>query len=243
MSLNYDLTKIENVEDLKETVSVPVMKMVKGEKNAEGWTKLSEVETGEFETVTRLKTLTECLIFSTMSVDIGEITQENYMRFFVRIDLLQRHGGPYLIVNGNEPYYITLEDIRRHIGLKCNVSYVSDSEWIRGFYRRRLEDVCRENKIAYPGFDSAESALQAEIDERGYSWSPVFKPAPFVNVKGRPAYIMANLISDVVNADAKKFHRFVTGEAFDELEIYICETTQRLFRPATYEESEALENL
>lgn len=65
--------------------------------------------------------ITECLVWATMSVGIGEITDKNVNEFFARVTLIQRTYGPYLRNGDGSPREITFGDIKRRVGLSTNV--------------------------------------------------------------------------------------------------------------------------
>ncbi len=91
MPLNYDLTKINNFEEL-----------------------LNESN--------QLKQPYNTIVFATMIVGMGEITEKNYNKFYNRLNVVERINGAFLrdSVTRNETY-IQEEDIKRMIGLKTNV--------------------------------------------------------------------------------------------------------------------------
>lgn len=78
-----------------------------------------------------LNPVTEGIIFSTIGVGIGEIKSDNWKEFAARLKLLQRLDGSYL-VNQDGPTDIEPDDVKQHIGLRCNVSYENRSQ----FYKR-----------------------------------------------------------------------------------------------------------
>lgn len=68
--------------------------------------------------------VTETLIFSTMALGIGEITDATLDEFVARIDLFQKlHGALMSTWDGKDvsPRPITREDVEAHKGLKTNV--------------------------------------------------------------------------------------------------------------------------
>ena len=70
----------------------------------------------------RVNGLTEAVIWATMTVGIGEITNENYEEFHRR--LLEAD-----ICAGFKGENFTLEHIRKHIGLSTNVSELTRAAW------------------------------------------------------------------------------------------------------------------
>lgn len=75
-----------------------------------------------------LNPITEAIIWSTVQVNLAEITEDNWMEFYMR----------HLAVCGilrQEPT-ITALDVKRHIGLKTNATvYKTTKQWLReGFF-------------------------------------------------------------------------------------------------------------
>ncbi len=98
--------------------------------------------------------ITEAVIFATMAVGMGKITEDNAVEFANRIALVQQINGAYLnkLTKGtslSNPYYVTLEDIKNRIGLRTNVSAESHTAFVQRFtdnlslqdIRRRQESV------------------------------------------------------------------------------------------------------
>jgi hypothetical protein len=64
-----------------------------------------------------------------MSISMGSITTKNAEEFFMRIALVQSQY-PLFYDEEQEPVMITLEDIKRRIGLWTNVSDMSFTKWM-----------------------------------------------------------------------------------------------------------------
>ena len=91
-----------------------------------------------------LSNLTETLIWAGASVGYGEITKKNYVNYHKRIAFLEAMRGVYLRteVRGkvvDRP--ITVNDIKKHIGLHTNWGNKSDSQWLKDFYKNELGNV------------------------------------------------------------------------------------------------------
>jgi len=93
MSLDFDTSKIANRE---------------------------EVTTSPFDK-NKWHPVTNALIWATMAVEMGEITEANAEEFARRLSLWQTVNGAWLEYNDGEAVYLTLEDVKLHIGLKTNV--------------------------------------------------------------------------------------------------------------------------
>lgn len=68
--------------------------------------------------------VTEVLVFGTMAVDMGEITEANHEEFFRRLTLWHSWvGAPVTSFETGEVEYlfITLDEVKAHIGLRTNV--------------------------------------------------------------------------------------------------------------------------
>jgi hypothetical protein len=77
---------------------------------------------------------TETLIWLTMAVDMGEITEENHEEFFTRVSIWETIHGPSMHkwnkeTEEREPMPMTLEDVERRIGLNTNVITTDREEW------------------------------------------------------------------------------------------------------------------
>lgn len=66
--------------------------------------------------------MTERLYFVTLVTDLGEITESNYAEFYARVKV-------YEAITGDD--YITLEDIKRRIGLTTNVSNRTSAQFLK----------------------------------------------------------------------------------------------------------------
>jgi len=94
-----------------------------------------------------LKQSTNQLIFLTMVVGMGRITEGNHKEFFKRVALFERLHGSVQIVMGDKgfvdaPY--TLEDIRQHIGLTTNVSEEKPAAWRKRIIESWERDLVNE---------------------------------------------------------------------------------------------------
>lgn len=98
MSLNWNLSKIANHETL-------------------AWTQDGT-----------MNPRTEALIWSTLAIDMGEITPKNVDEFWHRLDLYQHSVGA-LLGNVNGDIFLTRDDVVAHTGLKVNVTMKSRRAW------------------------------------------------------------------------------------------------------------------
>src|SRR6185369_4129324 len=72
------------------------------------------------------RTAVDCLIWATMAVNMGEITEKNYKEFYARLHTIELLDGSYRVGvedNGDKVrVYFTLEEVKRWIGLHTNVT-------------------------------------------------------------------------------------------------------------------------
>jgi hypothetical protein len=87
------------------------------------------------EEICDIHPVTDALIWSCMSVGMGEITEQNYEEFYRRMVALAKIHGP-MLRNKDGSMAISLADVRAHIGLRCNVSFQHDLEFQMGLGRR-----------------------------------------------------------------------------------------------------------
>ena len=65
--------------------------------------------------------VTKALIFATMSVDIGRITEDNAGEFYARLRFFERLWGEFVFDGDGKPHWITPEEVTAHIGMYTNV--------------------------------------------------------------------------------------------------------------------------
>lgn len=107
MPLNYDLNEIKGFKRLYE----------------------KSEETGGV----KMKEIPKTIILSTMSVGMREITKDNYIKFYNRLNLLENVYGHFFYVRKRGkmiPRPIKLEEVERMIGLKTNASEISRSKFM-----------------------------------------------------------------------------------------------------------------
>jgi hypothetical protein len=95
--------------------------------------------------------ITNALIWGTMFVDMGAITEENVDEFFARTAVHEKLSGAYLSETNNEtgetkPRPITLQDVRDHIGLKTNVSTLTRAKWMKRVLDYAMKDAVERAK-------------------------------------------------------------------------------------------------
>ena len=119
MSLNWDLSRIENHEEL--------------------WV---EVEGEGF----RLDGVTEAFIWQAMITGLGKswtLDEAFAPQFYARVKLIERISGP-LVTKQGKPYEITPEDVQRRIGLKVNVSPVTRAAFVKNMVTVDLDRDARK---------------------------------------------------------------------------------------------------
>ena len=80
-----------------------------------------------------LTALTERLIFATMNVDMGKITEDNCEEFHRRYERLRASFGGMTKV--------TLDEVKSHVGLRTNVVTMGPSKW-----NSRISKLIKENE-------------------------------------------------------------------------------------------------
>ncbi len=134
MSLNWNLENIKDQENLCWEWRKPYP--------SEGTPK----DANEDGLVERMNGVTNGLIWSTIFVGIGEITEDNVGEFAARLKVYQEVNGDLLVGKDEKtgksgPVPITTEDVVAHIGLRCNVSYESDTQFIKKLVGQRYKDL------------------------------------------------------------------------------------------------------
>lgn len=122
MSLNFDLSKIANyettcyeaIEDTPERLETLVRSI--------SFFGPSWGYDGDDRTrVIRMRAVTHVLVWGTMSVMMGSITEKNWRVFYTRFAMMEAALGASLVGSKGEPIKVTPEQVRAHIGLTTNV--------------------------------------------------------------------------------------------------------------------------
>lgn len=106
-------------------------------------TKIADYKTRCWLSNGGINPVTERLIFMTMAVDIGEIKDSNWREFAVRAHML-----------GLFDECVRPMDIKRHIGLSCNVASISNVQ-----FKTKLDKILRREADRFIGRDE-KSTIQ-----------------------------------------------------------------------------------
>lgn len=69
----------------------------------------------------RMNAVTNALIWLQIPILMGEITEKNHVEVFKRISMYEKTQGAFVRYHTTGDYFITLKDVKEHIGLKTNV--------------------------------------------------------------------------------------------------------------------------
>jgi len=97
----------------------------------------------------RMNPVTEALIFGTMSVGLGEITDSNVDEFAARFRIIEKiHGAMLYKPNpdgeGTIDWFLTDEDFIAHIGLTTNVTNERRSQWASRIFNNKQTSYTEE---------------------------------------------------------------------------------------------------
>lgn len=131
MALHWDLTKVKDTHLLHNVAK---------EKGGEPLYPKGSMEDREGDAQWAI---TDTLIWMTMAVDMGRITEDNWRDFLTRIRLLEKLQGAFMH-KGGEPYYLKARDIRRRVGLSTNVGTKTMAVWRNRIVKQWTEDELRK---------------------------------------------------------------------------------------------------
>lgn len=139
MSLNFDLKAVKT--RLGEARYEEVTTSLIEENNAKQW-----------------HTVTNSLIWLSMGVGLGRITEDNIKEWSFRLALIEKIDGPSIQFNDGRKVSITEEDLRNHIGLSTNVSDEKRAAWVKraiegSAYRLKLASGAPEDGLAISALD------------------------------------------------------------------------------------------
>ena len=104
--------------------------------------------------------ITQTIIFTTMPVAMGSITESNWKEFLFRVKVIEKMSGALMnkaVSNGDPsrpylpepttshiPVYFTPKMIKRRIGLHTNVSTETRAAWMKGYVKNLFQNIERE---------------------------------------------------------------------------------------------------
>ena len=146
MSLDYNLTKIANRDTLcwetytgthEEMAALVARVTFMGPDWA--WTDASHTS------VTRRSVTTHVLIFASMHVGFGSITEKNWEAYFERLSTVEQVLGPFR-TSEEGPVFFTPDDVKAHIGLSTNVGAESPAKFNAKVARWRRENAAQTSR-------------------------------------------------------------------------------------------------
>jgi len=136
MSLNYDITGIENVDELK-TFGV-----------FSGDSFMPKQDGDSFVLTPQL----ECLIWLSLLTGISKITEHNWQETYIRVHAIETVAGAYRRTSTGESVYYTPAEVKRCIGLKTNTEILTAAA-----FNHRLASMVRR-----PAYDLLSAFDQLE---------------------------------------------------------------------------------
>lgn len=88
--------------------------------------------------LTRIDPDTDSLIWATMAVGIGEITDRNYIEFWIRMNTLHMLWAG---MRGDTVNVMPLATVKAHIGLSTNVAYETSGKWFKRIVKGKTEEI------------------------------------------------------------------------------------------------------
>lgn len=150
MSLNYNLSAIENWQQVcfarrsEPPEGAPRECSLEDFVEEQPWFMGPSWEMSDDGTeIVRMNAITFAFCFLSQSVMMGDITEKNYKEVYLRWYMIERASGARLQTATGEPRYITLEDVKAHIGLKVNVAIESKAKFKNNLMRILREDAER----------------------------------------------------------------------------------------------------
>jgi hypothetical protein len=84
------------------------------------------------------------LVWGALATGIGTLTEKNVPEYYARIKVLEELGT-HLLQTADGPYKITIQDVRRRVGLKTNVfPEEARSKWVKRTLEASLDRHVRE---------------------------------------------------------------------------------------------------
>ena len=111
-----------------------------------------------------LHPVTNSLIWATLIIGMGSITEKNHKEFHLRSLDLQKADGYQPLTENGEPRTFTYEEVKAHIGLKTNVTFIGQAKWRHMVYERVRNNwsTVKQNKSIK---DATTKSVESEVKE------------------------------------------------------------------------------
>ena len=96
----------------------------------------------------RMNPVTNALIFGTIAVGLGSITDKNVDEFAARFRIMEKVHG-CMITKDGKPEFLTDEDFISHIGLVCNVSNETRAKWAGRIFNNKQTSITEDLARAF----------------------------------------------------------------------------------------------
>jgi hypothetical protein len=135
MSLNWDMQKVADLESLHDEATNPW-----------GWP------------------ISKAIIFGTMSIGVGEISEKTLPEVVARFEFYQDVVGALLLNEHGQPRRVTAADLKRRVGLRTNVSKEPEGKWVKRLADSKFRDA---KLLARRALDdlAAEAVARAMAEE------------------------------------------------------------------------------
>lgn len=154
MSLNFDISNIDRVDELKTFGTFDQHGDFEPDPNGKNW---------------QLKSLLECLIWASMLTGCNKITKDNWPEVYLRTAMVETVIGAYRRTSEGDMVYFTPDDIKRCIGLKTNATALSKGKfdnYVANMVRRPCEHALRQYEAAQQEVleNEVQNAIQTETE-------------------------------------------------------------------------------
>ena len=110
----------------------------------------------------------ETLIFATMAVDMGQITEDNWTEFYARININERLFGTLRSSREKGEHFFTPDEIKCAIGLETNATFDSAGKTRQKFINNQWRRFLAERKdFAEKVIEEKEKEDESRVDDEG----------------------------------------------------------------------------
>jgi hypothetical protein len=140
MALHIDTSKVAAATETKQTFMGPPADMEAMVNQATFVWPNWVYTAGAIE---RMHPTTFLLGFSAVQTGIPEITKSNWPEAYVRLAMVEAVYGAFRVDEEKNPFPITVEEVKAHIGLRVNVAPKTSAEFNREMAQRLREKATR----------------------------------------------------------------------------------------------------
>ena len=145
MALHFEFNNIPFTVRAEHITDPEYIASIRSGNSPRSWYELEEDnDYGVKPGIWLMASATEALIWLTMAVNMGQITEKNWRQFYTRVAFVERVFGARRRNREGGHVYFTPAEVKDHIGLTTNVAKMTDAQFTKHTFKNFALDCERD---------------------------------------------------------------------------------------------------